>query len=161
MQSVARSKTFNLKIQVALVDCPESSSPSDPACEANLGRSAAYICDIQVLAQPGADRIFVPKRLVESKCFPTAPADSSDKKDLVGEESGNRQVPPIQNIHGGVSPADVNNPYIQSIAQFATTTVNQRSNSAQSLKLIRVLRADTQVVAGKKITLDVEVGKPT
>ena len=143
---------------MALVDCPESSSPSDAACEGNLGRSASFICDIQVLAQSGSDKIFVPKRLVDSKCFPAAPPDSGEKKDLTGEESGNRRVPPVQQLDGGISPADRDSPYIQSIAAFATTTVNQRSNNANSLKLIRIVRADTQVVAGKKITLDIEVG---
>lgn len=140
---------------MALTECPESSKPDDPACEAGLAKSTAYFCDVQVLAQSSAERSFVPKRLVDSKCFPAAPSDG--KKDLDGEESEHKQV---SGLPGGLSAADKENPYIQSIAQFATTVVNQRSNSANALKLIRVAKADTQAVAGKKVTVDIEVGKP-
>ncbi len=145
-----------MKIQVALTECPESNAPNDPECEANLARSSAYFCDAQVLAQAGADRAFVPKRLVDSKCFPAAPSKDEELKDLTEEESINKQVSG-QELHGGISAANPESPYIQSIAQFATTTVNQRSNSDSTLKLIRVAKADTQVVAGKKIILDIEV----
>ena len=144
---------------MALTECPESDDANSPTCQSSLVRSVAYICDVQVLAQAGSDRSFVPKRLVDSKCFPLAPELA--EKDQLSESSGHKKVSEQQLIlPGGVSSTDTASPYIQSVAQFATSTINQRSNDARELQLVRILRADTQVVAGKKIMLDVEVGKP-
>lgn len=114
----------------------------------------AYLCEVQVLAQAGSDRSFVPKRLVDSKCFPLAPEVAA--KDQSEESSINKQVA----TPGGINSADTTSPYIQSLAKFATLTINQRSNDAKTLQLVRVLRADSQTVAGKKVMLDIEVGKP-
>lgn len=153
-----------MKIQVALTNCPETADANDPACQASLDQSNQhFICDVQVLAQPSGAR-FSPKRLVDSKCGPAKPSssflDGEGVKDLVGEGS---EIEPfaaqqVRSPLGGRNPTDTASPYIQSIADFATLAVNQRSNG-NNLKLIRVVRAETQVVAGKKVTVDVEVGK--
>lgn len=156
-----------MKIHVALADCPEASSPSDPSCIASLSRSPQrnYLCDIQVLAQPSGPK-FTPRRLVDSKCGPiklsSTESNAGEEKDLIGEGSENESVSvqqPYTPVTGGHDPADKTSPYIQSIADFATTAINERSNG-NKLKLVRVIRAETQLVAGKKVTLDVEVGKP-
>lgn len=150
-----------MKIHVALADCPEGGNSNDPTCLSNLSSSPQqnYLCDVQVLAQPGPNR-FTPKRLIDSKCASMKSAHlagTAEEKDLIGEGSEIDGVS-IQQLTGGHESADKASPYIQSIADFATTAINQRSNG-NNLKLIRVIRAETQLVAGKKVVLDVEVGK--
>lgn len=154
-----------MKIQVALANCPESSDVNDPSCQASSDQpNQQFLCDVQVLAQPSGAR-FAPKRLVDSKCGPAKSSFSSsageDTKDLEGEGSEIERfaVQQIRSPLGGRNPADSASPYIQSIADFATLAVNQRSNG-NNMKLVRVVRAETQLVAGKKVTVDVEVGKP-
>lgn len=155
-----------MKMRVALADCPEAVDPSDPACQASLQQSKQhFFCDVQVLAQPSGPR-FAPKRLVDSKCVPVQSVSSLSAsegvKDLVGEGSELERVSVQQhrNVLGGAKEStDTASPYIKSIADFATSAINQRSNG-NNLKLVRVVRAETQLVAGKKVILDVEVGKP-
>ena len=154
---MARSRTYNARIQVALVDCPESSSPNDPACSVDVsGSTPLYFCDIQVLAQAGGNR-FVPKRLIDSKCFPATPRQGAQ---ATRASPGNgRPSPTLTAPKFGVPEnGDKSSPYLQSVAKFATSAINERSNG-NSLKLVRVLRAQTQVVAGKKVSMDVEVRK--
>lgn len=155
-----------MKIRVFLADCPETSDAADPICRASLQQSSQdFFCDVQVLAQAGVGARYAPKRLVDSKCIPAKSVSSlpasEGEKDLVGEGSEQEQVS-VQQQHrnvGATEPADTASPYIQSVADFATSAINQRTNG-NSLKLVRVVRAETQLVAGKKIILDVEVGKP-
>ena len=145
-----------MKIHVALADCPEGSSSNDPSCLANVSDlpHQNFLCDVQVLAQPGPAR-FTPKRLVDSKC--SSMKSVAEEKDLIGEGSEIEGVA-VHHLAGGHESADKASPYIQSIADFATSAINQRTNG-NNLKLVRVIRAETQLVAGKKIVLDVEVGK--
>lgn len=139
---------------MSLADCPESSSSSDPGCDSSTG---VYFCDIQVLAQAVTDK-FVPKRLIDSKCYPATPKPGAEPSRV---NTGSRRAPsPTLTAPKLAAPeaSDKSSPYVQSVAKFATSAINERNNG-NSLKLVRVLGAQTQVVAGKKVTLDLEVGK--
>jgi hypothetical protein len=86
--------------------------------------------------------------------------NNEENKDLVGEGSDSlKHAPHRKTVIGAQESADKTSPYIQSVADFATKAISQRSNG-NVLNLVRIIRADTQLVAGKKVTLDVEVGKP-
>jgi hypothetical protein len=85
--------------------------------------------------------------------------NDKENKDLVGEGSDSlKHAPHRKTVTGAQESADKTSPYIQSIADFATKAISHRTNGV--LNLIRIIRADTQLVAGKKVTLDLEVGKP-
>lgn len=150
-----------MKIHVALADCPEGSSANNEACFASLsGNPQHYLCDIQVLV-PMRDSRFVQRRLVNSRCFPIKPHETSEtdkSKDFAGVDS-TQHVPQRNTVTDEHDANDKTSPYIKSVADFVTKTISQRSNG-NVLNLVRIIRADTQLVAGKKVTLDVEVGKP-
>lgn len=62
-------------------------------------------------------------------------------------------------LAGGFSPIAVDDPTVKQMADFATTAVAAKSNSG-SLKLVKIVSAETQVVAGKnyKMTLQLVDG---
>ncbi len=55
-------------------------------------------------------------------------------------------------IPGGYSPADVNDPKVKEIAAFATVALSSSQNAGK-LKLTRIIKAETQVVAGTNYRL--------
>lgn len=145
-----------MKIHVALADCPEGGSANSEACFATLSaNSQHYLCDVQVLV-PLRDSRFVQRRLVNSRCFPIKPTQEISKTAGVDSLHHPPQWNTVTDQHDA---DDKTSPYIKSVADFAAKTISQRSNG-NMLNLVRIIRADTQLVAGKKVTLDVEVGKP-
>ena len=53
--------------------------------------------------------------------------------------------PILGQLLGGWNQAEVNDESIQDVAQFALTTINQRSNSLYLSKMVEVIRAERQV----------------
>ena len=127
-----------MNLEVAVLDCPENVGYVCPIPE-----SGSHTCAIQVLAQATTDT-YVPKRLVSSNCYPNQAKDADVN------------APPAVGAASSVDNED--REYIQSVAQFATSAINEQINDNSQVKLVRVVRADTQVVAGKRVTLDLEVG---
>lgn len=122
-----------MKLEVALVDCPKDGESDCPIPE-----SGSHYCTVQVLAQATTEN-YVPKRLVSSNCYPYYV-----------------KTPQVVAIS---SAGNEDTEYIQSVAQFATSAINEQINDNNLVKLVRVVRADTQMVAGERVTLDLEVGK--
>lgn len=58
-------------------------------------------------------------------------------------------------IAGGFSPVDVNDKEVQEMAAFATTAVASNTNTGP-LQLVKVLSAETQVVAGRNYRMKLE-----
>ena len=58
---------------------------------------------------------------------------------------------------GGYSAADVNDETVKEMASFATATVSQALNSAQPLTVVRIVSAETQVVAGFNYKMEIEL----
>jgi len=58
---------------------------------------------------------------------------------------------------GGYSAADVNDETVKEMASFATATVTQALNSAQPLTVVRIVSAETQVVAGFNYKMEMEL----
>ena len=133
-----------MNLEVAFVDCTEESSSKCPIPE-----SGSHYCAVQVLAQASTDS-YVPKRLVQSNCYP-----NQDKAAVAETETETE----TEKVVGDVRSADNDPDYIQSVAQFATSGINDKINDNSRVKLVRVVRAQTQLVAGKRVTLDLEVGK--
>lgn len=59
-------------------------------------------------------------------------------------------------ITGGFSTIDVNDAYIKEIADFATTTISANTNSGP-MRLNRIIKAESQIVAGKNFKLTLEL----
>lgn len=57
---------------------------------------------------------------------------------------------------GGFSPASVEDAEVKEMADFATTAISDNSNSGP-VKLIRIVKAETQVVAGMNYKLNLEL----
>ncbi|XP_053134096.1 cystatin-like [Hemicordylus capensis] len=62
---------------------------------------------------------------------------------------------------GGLQEQPVSDPEVQKAAQFALAAYNQRSNSLYYSRALRVVKAQSQVVAGIKYYLTVEVVNTT
>lgn len=90
-------------------------------------------CEALVFNQPWTNT----RKLIRSSCAP-----------LTKSKTSKRQIP------GGFSEVDVNDDSVKEMAQFVTTSLSETSNSGP-VTLIEVVKAETQVVAGKnyKLTL--------
>ncbi|KAI5929884.1 Cystatin-C [Manis javanica] len=62
---------------------------------------------------------------------------------------------------GGLMDADVREAGVQQALNYALSEYNQASNDAYHSRVLRVLRARKQVVAGMNYFLDVEIGRTT
>ena len=61
--------------------------------------------------------------------------------------------PILGQLLGGWNQAEVNDESIQDVAQFALTTINQRSNSLYLSKMVEVIHAESQVKLESNRTL--------
>ncbi len=59
-------------------------------------------------------------------------------------------------ITGGFSSIDVNDAYIKEIADFATTAISANNNSGP-VRLNRIIKAESQIVAGKNFKLTLQL----
>ncbi|XP_039214408.1 cystatin-1-like [Crotalus tigris] len=62
-------------------------------------------------------------------------------------------------VPGGLSPASVTDEGVQNAAAFAVEQYNERSDNTNYFKVLRIVKAETQVVAGAKYYLTVEIGE--
>ncbi|PNF32289.1 hypothetical protein B7P43_G16846, partial [Cryptotermes secundus] len=62
---------------------------------------------------------------------------------------------------GAPTEADVSDPYIQDIASTALAEVDRRSNALYKQKVVRIVEAEKQVVAGVLVRLTLELGSST
>ncbi|XP_049828718.1 cystatin-like isoform X1 [Schistocerca gregaria] len=65
------------------------------------------------------------------------------------------ETDPTTPIPGGLTKADVNDPYIKNISAFALPTINRRFDA--TFKIARIISAETQIVAGTLYYLRLEV----
>ncbi len=68
-----------------------------------------------------------------------------------GTEPREENIPP-----GGYRPIDVNDPRVTEFAAFATTALSSSQNAGQ-MKLIKIVKAETQVVAGTNTKMTLEL----
>nr|XP_033792291.1 cystatin-like [Geotrypetes seraphini] len=61
-------------------------------------------------------------------------------------------------IPGGPINIDPNTPEVQEAARYALTVYNQKSENANLYKIVKIQSAQSQVVAGVKYTMVVEMG---
>ncbi|XP_069811243.1 cystatin-like [Dendropsophus ebraccatus] len=62
-------------------------------------------------------------------------------------------------LAGGLQKQDPNDPEVVKAATFAVTGFNQRSNEEYDYKLMKIVSAESQVVAGVRYVLNVEIGR--
>ncbi|XP_048204654.1 cystatin-C-like [Perognathus longimembris pacificus] len=62
---------------------------------------------------------------------------------------------------GGIEEADVNEQGVRKALSFALSEYNKASNDAFHSRVVQVVRARKQIVAGMKYYLDVEIGRTT
>lgn len=63
-------------------------------------------------------------------------------------------------LAGGYTQADTNDPTIREMADFATLTIS-KANNAGNLSLLKIVRAETQIVSGKNYKLTLQVKDDT
>jgi hypothetical protein len=61
-------------------------------------------------------------------------------------------------LAGGLSAADINDPYIQEIAKFSVAEMDKGSNALYHRTIVRLIEARKQVVAGVLVHLTYELG---
>ena len=117
------------------------------------------LCEVVVFHQPWTQT----RKLSKSNCLPIKVINSWTETREPGN-SANCQTAKTESIPdtpvlivGGFSPIDVNDASVKEIADFATTKISESSNSGP-LALVKVVKAESQDVAGKNYKLTLEMG---
>ena len=88
-------------------------------------------------------------------------SNNDDKTQKMDESNCNRKsgpLPDIISIDGGYSTIDINDETVKEMASFATTSViSQAINSQEPLTVVRVIWAESQVVAGFNYKMELEL----
>jgi hypothetical protein len=117
------------------------------------------LCEVIVFHQPWTQT----RKLSKSNCLPIKVIHSWTETRELGasvncEKAQIEAVPDTPAIMvGGFSPIDTDDASVKEIADFATTRISESSNSGP-LALITVVKAESQVVAGKNYKLTLELG---
>ncbi|KAI9555406.1 hypothetical protein GHT06_017921 [Daphnia sinensis] len=106
----------------------------------NAGANAAPIpCEVVIFDQPWTNT----RKMIRSSCSP--------------KRKTTRQIPGGSSpLTGGFSPLDVNSANVKEIASFATTAISANTNAGPAT-LAKVIKAESQVVAGTNFKLTIEV----
>ncbi|XP_041107967.1 onchocystatin-like [Polyodon spathula] len=136
IQVVAGMK-YVLDVEMGLTQCKKGESNDVQSCALNTS-DKKFMCHFVVLDVPWRSVT----QLLESSCK-LAPV-------AVLKASGE--------VVGGVEEVSPNRKDVQSAARSAVIEYNKQSTDENASKLIKVLSAQTQVVAGIKYILDVEIG---
>lgn len=117
------------------------------------------LCEVIVFHQPWTQT----RKLSKSNCLPIKVIHSWTETRELGA-SVNCQKTQIEAVPdtpvimvGGFSPIDTDDASVKEMADFATTRISESSNSGP-LALIKVVKAESQVVAGKNYKLTLELG---
>ena len=118
------------------------------------------LCEVIVFHQPWTQT----RKLSKSNCLPIKIFNSWTETRKAGTSAN---CPTVELIHdtrpvglsiaGGFSLIDVNDDSVKEMAEFATTRISESSNTG-SLALIKIVKAESQVVAGKNYRLTLELG---
>ncbi|KAI9556895.1 hypothetical protein GHT06_016689 [Daphnia sinensis] len=120
------------------------------------------VCEVVVFDQPWTST----RQLRKSNCLPTRVIHSWTKtRELAESNSPNEMTPVVEEVVvetraptvGGYSPIDVKHPDVKEMADFATTSISESSNSGP-LVLLNIVEAEVQVVAGQNFKLTLELG---
>ncbi|RXN01423.1 Cystatin-2 [Acipenser ruthenus] len=137
IQVVAGMK-YILDVEMRLTQCKKGESSDVKSCALNTS-DKKFTCHFVVLDVPWRSVT----QLLESSCKPAHPV-------AVLKASGE--------IVGGVEEVSPNRLDVQRAARSAVIEYNKQSTVENASKMIKVLSAQTQVVAGIKYILDVEMG---
>ncbi|KAK6489178.1 hypothetical protein HHUSO_G8204 [Huso huso] len=137
IQVVAGMK-YVLDVEMGLTQCKKGESSDVKSCALNTS-DKKFTCHFVVLDVPWRSVT----QLLESSCKPAHPV-------AVLKASGE--------IVGGVEEVSPNRLDVQRAARSAVIEYNKQSTVENASKMIKVLSAQTQVVAGIKYILDVEMG---
>ncbi|XP_057377755.1 uncharacterized protein LOC130699429 [Daphnia carinata] len=107
--------------------------------ELSSGANAAPLpCEVVIFDQPWTNT----RKMIKSSC-------SAKRKTT-------RQIPGGSQLPGGFSPLDVSSKNVKEIASFATTAISANTNSGPAT-LVKVIKAESQVVAGTNFKLTMEL----
>ncbi|XP_017396940.1 cystatin-S-like [Cebus imitator] len=96
--------------------------------------------------------------------LPAALVADEDRILLSPEEEDRILLSPQEqnkNILGGIRDADLSDEWVQRALHFAISKYNEATKDAYYRRLLRVLRAREQTVAGTNYFFDVEIGRTT
>ena len=129
------------------------------------GELESQICTATVFDQPWTKT----RQLSEFSCTPYSAPSAAARPTVAGVRPALKTSPhrvqttrlelntttPQFHISGRYITADVNDPQVKEMADFATTTISQSSNG--KLRLIRIIEVETQVVAGINFRMKIEL----
>uniref|UniRef100_A0A5F4W5A7 Cystatin domain-containing protein n=2 Tax=Callithrix jacchus TaxID=9483 RepID=A0A5F4W5A7_CALJA len=124
------------------------SSPAAPAvCSASEEPMARPLCIPLLLLAT------LPVALAAEDRIPPSPKEEDTI--LLSSQEEN------QNFAGGIHDADLSDEWVQRALHFAISKYNKATKDAYYRRLLRVLRAREQTVAGTNYFFDVEIGRTT
>lgn len=120
------------------------------------------VCEVIVFDQSWTNT----RQLRKSNCLPTRVIHSWTKTRELAESNGPNEMTPVVEevivetrapVVGGYSKIDVKHTNVKEIADFATSSISESSNSGP-LVLLNIVEAEVQVVAGRNYKLTLELG---
>ena len=125
---------YTLELELTFVNCPQD-------VEACIQRQK---CSVSIWEQPWLQK----REVTKLNC-----KELKSKTALSAKSSSRRH------LFGGVTPVDPSSDEIQANARVALQAIQAQSNARNLLNIVNVRHAATQVVAGKKVYLTIEVGQ--
>lgn len=131
---------YHLKLKVGFSTCEESSVDVNE-CISMLINDKLKICHVQVQVKNTGE-----EKVIKSQCSSVKPTKSNTTRK--SRQSPPPETPRRKFIAGGVSPTDINEPYIKELAQVSLSQYDLTSSSNNHHKIIEIKSATKQVVAG-------------
>ncbi|KAF4518146.1 hypothetical protein B566_EDAN008848 [Ephemera danica] len=160
-KQVVNGYTYQLTLRVGVMP------PCEDGTQCYEGDLPSLLCQVWV-HRSAATRTEQPQtRVMRSSCMPedlTDVQEAPERPSSTSTQNFTEQHPSVvhrtkRSTPGGRNPANVNDPYIQEMAQFAVSELDKSSGSPNSRLLVRIVSAETQVVAGKLTHLTLELGQ--
>lgn len=130
---------YNLDIELSFAIC----SQNEESCK------RVQRCNISIWEQSWLQK----RDVTKLDCVDVAP----ENRDSILTQS--RATNTNRRLFGGLVPADPNSLEIANHAQFALQAIQAQLNAKNKLRVVRVKKAATQTVAGKKYYLTIEIGQ--
>ncbi|XP_068086039.1 uncharacterized protein [Anabrus simplex] len=135
---VVAGTLVHLQLRLGYSNCRKGHKKQPQECELQ-DEMTKQLCSVEVWDRPWLKE----RKLTGAKC---------------SGENVRRKKREAEPLLGALSDADVNSPYIQEIADFALSKLDKQSNALYAQKIVEVIKAQTKVVAGSLVTLQLRLG---
>ncbi|XP_033609858.1 uncharacterized protein LOC111870693, partial [Cryptotermes secundus] len=147
-KQIVNGVLYHLQLRVGTTSCSENGD-NKPDCMKHHS-SPVKICRVE-LHRSFTDNSNLDAKVVKSEC--TTEERILPEKKLREKRSGGNIV------LSGTSPANISDPYITRLADFAVSELDKGTNSLYTQCVVRIVSASKQVVAGYNVFLVLELGE--